>query len=148
MNNNTLGILIGGVIPALFYGIFTITMKAGASYKISTSSYLIIIGLVIAVVGLLVRPILNETESVLSTNAIAFSIASGILWGLGTALVNYSIIKFETPIAILTPIYNMNTVVAVLGGLLIFAEWKTVNSIPIVVGTLLVVSGGILLSRA
>ena len=148
MNNNTLGIIFGGIIPALFYGLFAITMKAGASYKISTSSYLVIVGLVIAVTGLIVRPILQETESSLNYTAIAFSIGSGLLWALGTALVNYSIIRFETPLAILTPLYNMNTLVAVLGGLIIFAEWKSVNSISVTIGTLLVVCGGILLSRA
>ncbi|VEP18374.1 conserved membrane hypothetical protein [Hyella patelloides LEGE 07179] len=148
MNNNTLGIVIGGIIPALLYGIFAITMKAGASYKISTSSYLIIIGLVIALTGLLVKPLLNETGTSLNSTAIAFSICSGLLWALGTALVNYSILKFDTPLAILTPLYNMNTLVAVLGGLIIFAEWKTVNSVVAIIGTILVVCGGILLSRA
>ena len=95
MNNNTSGIILGGIIPALFYGIFAITMKAGASYKISTSSYLVIIGLVISLTGLLVRPLLNETETSLNATAIAFSIGSGLLWALGTALVNYSILKFD-----------------------------------------------------
>ena len=147
MNNNTLGILVGGIIPALLYGTFAITMKAGSGYKLSTSSFLIIIGLVIALIGLLVRPILNEAES-LNTTAIAFGIGSGLLWGLGTAFVNYSIIKFNTPLAILTPLYNMNTLVAVLGGLIIFAEWKTVNIVSITIGTVLVTMGGILLSRA
>ena len=147
MNNNTLGIIVGGIIPALLYGAFAITMKAGSGYKLSTSSFLIIIGLVIAVTGLLVRPILNETES-LNNTAIAFSIGAGLSWALGTALVNYSIIKFETPLAILTPLYNMNTLVAVLGGLIIFAEWKSVNIVPTAIGTLLVIMGGILLSRA
>lgn len=148
MNNNTLGIIIGGIIPALFYGTFALTMKAGAGYKMSTSSFLIIIGLVICLTGLLVKPFFHETETSLSPTAIAFGIGSGLLWGLGTALVNYSIIKFDTPLAILTPIYNMNTVVAVLGGMIVFAEWKTVNSLPVIFGTLLVVCGGILLSRA
>ena len=148
MSNNTLGIILGGLIPALFYGVFAITMKAGAGYKISTSSYLIIIGLVICLTGLLVKPLLNETETSLNPMAIAFSVGSGILWALGTALVNYSIIRFDTPIAILTPLYNMNTVVAVLGGMIVFSEWKTVNSVPVIFGTLLVVCGGILLSRA
>ena len=148
MNNNTLGIIFGGIIPALFYGMFAIAMKAGAGYKISTSSYLVIVGLVIAIAGLLLKPLLNEADSSLNTTAVLFSMGSGLLWALGTALVNYSIIKFETPIAILTPLYNMNTLVAVLGGLIIFAEWKTVNIIPVTIGTVLVICGGILLSRS
>ncbi len=77
-----------------------------------------------------------------------FAIISGTLWALGTTLVNYSILKFGTPIAILTPIYNMNTLVAVFGGMLLFAEWKTVQSLPIFIGLVLVFCGGVLLSKS
>lgn len=148
MNNNTLGIILGGLIPALLYGFSTITMKAGAGYKIDTSNYLIIIGIVIFLTGVLAKFILNSEEQSLNIMAIFFSISSGFFWALGTTLVNYSIVKFSTPIAILTPLYNMNTLVAVLGGMLLFAEWKTVNSLPVFFGTILVVCGGILLSKA
>ena len=148
MNNNAIGIILGGIIPALFYGLSIITMKAGAGYKISTSSYLMIIGIVIFCTGLVVKPLLNTTDTTLNYKAIAFSMGSGLLWALGTTLVNYSILKFETPIAILTPLYNMNTLVAVLGGMILFAEWKTINSVPVFLGTILVICGGILLSKS
>ena len=42
----------------------------------------------------------------------------------------------------------MNTLVAVLGGMLLFAEWKTVQSLPIFIGLVLVVCGGVLLSKS
>lgn len=148
MNDNTLGIILGGLIPALLYGFSAITMKAGAGYKISTPDYLMTIGIVIFLTGLLIKPLLSTGKESLNSTAIIFSISSGLLWALGTALVNYSILKFGTPIAILTPLYNMNTLVAVLGGMIIFAEWKTVNSVPVFIGTTLVVCGGILLSKA
>jgi len=148
MNQNTLGIIIGGLLPSLFYGFSTITMKAGAKYNISTSSYMMIIGIVIFLVGLLSTQIIESQESSLNTSAIALTIISGILWALGTTLVNYSIVNFDTPIAILTPLYNTNTLVAVLGGMILFAEWKIVSVTPVLIGTTLVVLGGIFLSRA
>ncbi len=148
MSQKFLGMLIGGIIPALFYGIFAITMKAGAQYKISTSSYLMILGIVIFITGIAIKPFLITSDTKESLPGIGFSILSGLLWALGTALVNYSIAKFNTPIAVLTPLYNMNTLVAVLGGMIIFAEWKTVESFPVFIGTMLVVCGGILLSKS
>jgi glucose uptake protein GlcU len=148
MNNNTLGIILGGLLPALLYGFSAITMKAGAGYKISTPDYLMIIGIVIFLIGLLVKPILSTEGEKLNSIAIIFSVSSGLLWALGTTLVNYSIARFSSPIAILTPLYNMNTLVAVLGGIIIFGEWKTLNSVPVFIGTILIVGGGILLSRA
>jgi hypothetical protein len=148
MNNNISGIILGGLVPALLYGFSAITMKAGAGAKISTPDYLMIIGIVIFLIGLLIKPILNTQSESLSFAAIIFSVSSGFLWALGTALVNYSIVKFGTPIAILTPLYNRNTLVAVLGGIIIFSEWKTINFVPIFLGTILIFCGGILLSKA
>ena len=148
ISNNTLGIMIGGIVPALLYGVSIIAMKAGAEYKISTSSYLMVIGIVIFIVGLLSRQILNFPETTATFAGLGFAIVSGILWALGTTLVNYSIVKFGTPIAILTPLYNMNTLVAVLGGMLLFAEWKTAQSLPVFIGSVLVVCGGVLLSKS
>ncbi len=148
MNQKTLGIIIGGLLPSLLYGFSTITMKAGAKYNISTSSYMMIIGVVIFLVGLISTQIIESQESSLNTSAIALTIISGILWALGTTLVNYSIVNFNTPIAILTPLYNTNTLVAVLGGMILFAEWKIVSAAPVLIGTTLVVLGGIFLSKA
>jgi len=148
MSQKILGILIGGIIPALFYGVSAITMKAGSEYKISTSSYLMIIGIAIFITGIVLKPFITISDSKETLSGIGFSIISGLLWALGTALVNYSIAKFDTPIALLAPLYNMNTLVAVLGGMILFAEWKTLNSIPVFIGTVLVVCGGILLSKS
>ena len=148
MNQNTIGIIVGGLLPSLFYGFSTITMKAGAKYNISTSSYMMIIGVVIFLVGLISTQIIESPESNLNKSAILLAILSGTLWALGTTLVNYSIVKFDTPLAILTPLYNTNTLVAVLGGMILFAEWKLVNTIPVLIGTILVVLGGIFLAKA
>ncbi len=148
MNNNTLGLLIGGLIPALFYGLSAIAMKAGAGFKVSTANYMMIIGVVIFLTGLAIQPWLGNSDNELTPKAIAIVVASGLFWALGTTLVNFAIVKFDSPIALLTPLYNMNTLVAVLGGMILFAEWKTVNSVPVFLGTALVVCGGVLLSRA
>jgi uncharacterized membrane protein len=148
MPNHTWGIVIGGIIPALLYGLSTITMKAGAESKISTSSYLMAIGVVIFLTGFALKPLLNTSATKESWLGLGFSIISGLFWAVATSLVNYSIVKFGTPIAILTPLYNMNTLFAVLGGLILFAEWKSVNSLPVFIGTIFIVVGGILVSRA
>lgn len=148
MNQNTVGIIVGGLLPSLFYGFSTITMKAGAKYNISTSAYMMIIGITIFVVGLISTQLIESSESSLNTSAITLTIVSGVLWALGTTLVNYSIVKFDTPIAILTPLYNTNTLVAVLGGMILFAEWKVVSAAPVLIGTTLVVLGGIFLAKA
>jgi transporter family protein len=57
-------------------------------------------------------------------------------------------VKFETPIAKLTPLYNMNTLIVVLLALWIFAEWKEVKVLQLLIGAVLIVMGGVLVARA
>lgn len=146
ISNQNLGILLGGVLPALLFGFFAITMKAGATYKISTPFYLVLIGLSIALLGVLSWNYFPRSSY--SPLGIVFMVVAGLLWGLGTLFVNFAIIKFNTPISLLVPLYNTNTLVAVLGGLLIFQEWRSVNSYPLFIGTFLIVVGSMILSKA
>ena len=78
MNNNTLGLLIGGLIPALFYGLSAIAMKAGAGFKVSTANYMMIIGVVIFLTGLVIQPWLGSSERELTPKAIAIVIALAV----------------------------------------------------------------------
>ena len=48
----------------------------------------------------------------------------------------------------LAPLYNMNTMVAVLIGLWAFSEWKELDMLRLLSGVVLIVIGGTLVSRA
>ena len=43
-------------------------------------------------------------------------------------------------------LYNMNTLVTVIGALLIFSEWKDVPLLRSLLGSVLIVTGGVLVS--
>ena len=62
-----------------------------------------IIGLVIFLTGILIRPFVIKSDTRKTLLRISFSIFLGLVWGLDTGLVNYSIVKFDTPIALLIP---------------------------------------------
>lgn len=56
--------------------------------------------------------------------------------------------RFKMPVSKLVPLFNTNTLVAVVLGLLIFNEWKTINSPKLIIGAILVVIGGTLVTNA
>ena len=56
--------------------------------------------------------------------------------------------KYSASISTLVPLYNLNTLIAVSVGLLVFAEWKTVAVPQLLFGSVLIVVGGTLVARA
>lgn len=48
----------------------------------------------------------------------------------------------------LVPLFNMNTLVAVCLGLLVFSEWKNVHVLQLAVASVLIIIGGILATNA
>ena len=148
MTNSPLGLLVGGVVPALLFGLFAIFTKASSQHFLASSPYLIVLGLSIALVGVASGPILGTGIGNLTSKGIGFGMLAGILWGLGMLLVSIALNRLGTPISVLTPLYNMNTLVAVLLGLWIFSEWKEVQALPLILGAVLITAGGILVARA
>jgi drug/metabolite transporter (DMT)-like permease len=148
MSSNTLGLIIGGLAPALLFGVFAILTKASTQYNLGSSFYLVAVGISCVILGLFSIPILPNNISKLPLQGIAFAALGGLAWGLGMLLVNVALSRFNTPISLLAPVYNMNTLVSIVLGLWIFAEWRNVSMPTLMIGTFLVTLGGIILSRA
>jgi len=134
---------IGGIIPALFYGFMTIPIKL-TSGQISTGLFLVITGLGIITIGLLAMLLLNES-SVFTTKSTILSFIYGLLWGSGTLFVFYALSHLKGSISTLAPLYNTNTLIAVLIGLIIFKEWTNLVVWKIILGAILIVLGSALI---
>jgi len=87
----------------------------------------------------------NTTQTV-NVKSIIPAIVMGLAWGAGVVLVAIAINNYKTPLSDLAPLYNMNTLVTVVGALFIFSEWKDVNAMRLVLGSLLIIGGGVLVS--
>lgn len=147
MSNATSGLLVGGIIPALLFGLFAVLTKASSQQGLQTSPYLIAVGLAIAAVGVLSGPLLGGLGP-LSGKSVGLGFAAGLFWGLGMLLVSIALVKLAAPISQLVPLYNMNTLVAVLIGLWAFAEWRDLQLGWLLGGTVLITVGGLMVSRA
>lgn len=146
MSTKTIALLIGGFLPAFIYGGSAIFQKLSTNIGISISMYLIAVGIGVAVAGI---------GFYFFDNTIAFSLKAsfyagifGLTWGVASGFVAYSLLHFKVPISQLVPLYNMNTLVAVVLALLIFSEWKDLHVITLIAGTVLIVIGAILVANA
>ena len=146
MNPQLLGIIIGGLLPAIVYGLSGVASKASISEGIGLGIYLIIIGVFIALTGIVIFGF--DPDKTYTMRAGVYAASFGIAWGLGTAGVAIAMAKYSAPLSKLVPLYNMNTLIAVLLALWIFAEWQQVKVPQLLLGSLLIVVGGTLVARA
>lgn len=139
-----MGIVIGGLLPALFFGVAGVCQKWSNQHGISTGAYLVSIGVGVVLVGAVLWAI--NTDQKFSSAAIVPAVGMGIAWGIGVVLVAIGISKYGAPISQLAPLYNMNTLVTVVIALVVFSEWKDVNLVKLTIGALFIILGGVLVS--
>ncbi|MBE7383568.1 MAG: hypothetical protein F6J95_019390 [Leptolyngbya sp. SIO1E4] len=146
MSSKLLGLLVGGILPALFYGISSVFAKSSTNAGMSVGGHLFCIGIAISGTGLLFNQLLPG--SMPSPIAVAFSSMQGVFWALGTGCVVLGLLKYQVPLAQLVPLYNMNTLITTGLALVIFAEWQQMNPLQLLLGAGFIILGGVLVSGA
>lgn len=146
MDNRMLPLVLGGFLPAIFYGLAGVLQKASTRAGASASLYLISFGLATCLTGLLYRQITGDNT--FSGRAILWALLAGAIFATGAGLISTALIRYEAPISQLSPLYNMNIIVTVALGLLVFAEWAEVSVLRLLIGTLIILAGGWLVSSA
>jgi drug/metabolite transporter (DMT)-like permease len=120
--------------------------KACNQIGISPSLYMIGCGIGVILLGIVLY-IINPRLA-LSTQSGILAVLIGTFWALGMTLVAVAINAYRVPVSKLAPLYNMNTLVTVVLGLIIFTEFKDVNVAKLLTGAVLITLGGILVANA
>ncbi len=135
------GLLIGGLGASLFFGLAGVLAKTTSGTGIGISGYLFFMGVAYMVVATL-----TFTSPNLSLNGALLASMVGACQAIGMALVLYAVVSFGSPMSQLAPLYNTNTLVAVILSLVIFSEWQSVNVTKVMIGSLLIVIGSTLVA--
>lgn len=146
MSPKLLGLLIGGLLPALLFGIAGAFSKTSGNAGMPVGPHMMFVGLAVTAVGVLFQLVLPG--SIPSSWAIASSSLLGLFWATGMGLVLLGISRYQAPLSQLVPLYNMNTLVTVAIALVLFAEWKDANVGQLLFGAGLIIAGGVLVSGA
>ena len=144
MTHTQLGLLLGGLIPAFLFGIAGLFQKFSAQQPITLGAHLVAIGIGVVSVGIAIC--LYNMDQTYSIKAAIPSFVIGAGWGSGMFLVAIAITKYSANLAQIAPLYNMNTLVTVIAALVIFSEWKDVNMTKLIIGTVMIIAGGVLVS--
>ncbi|MCA9370818.1 MAG: hypothetical protein KC680_02550 [Candidatus Peregrinibacteria bacterium] len=146
MQPQTLGIIIGGLIPGVLFGFSNVIVKYATSKGIALPLYLIVTGLAVVLVGVVLLFIVPERHVSVQGGIAGF--VGGAIWASGMSLIVFALERYSASISVLTPLFNLNTLVAVVLGLWIFSEWKTVSISQLFLGAVCIAVGGTLVARA
>jgi uncharacterized membrane protein len=146
MTSKMAALLLGGLMPALIYGCSAIFQKMSINSGISLSAYLVATGVGIIIVG--AGYYFFDGSFTYNAKSGIYAIIFGLAWGVASGLVAYTLLHFDVALSQLVPLYNMNTLVAVLLALIIFSEWRDLHTIKLIAGTLLISVGAILVANA
>lgn len=140
------GLLVGGLLPALLFGIAGLLQKSSVKAGVGLGPYLLCIGLGVLAVGLLWTA--TDGDHTLNLRSGILAVLLGLSWSLGAVLVMVGLSRFDVPLAKLVPLYNLNTLVVVLLALVVFAEARDIAVARLLIGALLMFLGAALVVRA
>ena len=146
MTSKSAALLLGGFLPALIYGGSALFQKMSTGLGISLSAYLVATGIGVAMVGVAFYMVDNTFNYSIKSGL--YAVAFGLTWGIASGLVAHTLLNYDVPISQLVPLYNMNTLVAVILALVIFSEWKDLHTIKLLSGSALIVAGAVLVAQS
>lgn len=141
--------LLVGLLAALFFGSSAVLSKIVLSQKFfgvdpKVAGMLLAVGVSVVLIGFF----LFSEKTVIPSNPIflAAGIGVGILWGIGQILVLTALSR-NANISQLAPVYNINTLVAVVLGIFLLAEIPSASqAVKVGVGAVLITIGAVLVS--
>ena len=145
--SNAMIILIGGALPAFFWGVTAIFQKQSAVSGFRPLQYLAVFGVVIALAGL-AGVLLTRDATAWSRPGAGYAVLAGLTFALGSGLISFALWRYGAPISKLAPILACNVLVTVAIGALFLGEAAKLNMTQLGLGTLLILGGAILVSNA
>jgi transporter family protein len=139
-----------GLAAALFFGTYIVVSKVATSEKymglnIHAAVLLMLVGIGVVFLAYSLSQGLPDLKG--SPLTLGLAILAGMLWAAGM-VVSYIALSSGADVARLTPVYNMNTLVAVALGIVLLGELPSggFERIKVIIGAILIVIGGILLA--
>lgn len=146
MSKPLLALLIGGLVPAVLFGISGVMQKTAARAGIGTGPFLTAAGGVVLLAGLAVTA--AQGDATATRAGVAWAFGFGLVWAAAVSCIAVALTRYDARISQLVPLYNLNSLVAVGIGLAVLGEWREVVPWRVAAGAALAVVGGVLAATA
>ena len=140
-------IVLGGLLPAVLFGLSGALQKGATGAGVGLAPYLLCVGAGVLAVGAAFWAAMPAEHSA-SAKGVGLSLLLGVCWASGSGLVAIAITRYGGQIAQLAPLYNTNTLVTVLIGLVVFSEAASLDVPRLVLGAALIIAGSVLAATA
>jgi hypothetical protein len=147
------GIILGGIIPAIGFGLVGIFTKLSTSYGLAVPLFLIILSIsafittIFASITLFGFSFSDLMPISISSHSVILAVIAGSVWSLSMLCFSYGMSKLSIPISILAPITNLNLLVSIILGILFFRENNGIITSKFIIGSALMVCGAALIAR-
>ena len=141
-----MGIIIGGLLPAVLFGIIGVFQKLGAQTGVDVSVWLASFGAAMLLFGCV--GILVSGAVAWSAAGVAYGAGAGCAYAMGSGALTLAIVHFREPISKLIPVVNISTLVTALAALIWLDEASEVDGRQLAIGAVLTIAGVSLVMRA
>jgi len=146
MSTKMFALLLGGVIPAFLLGFAAIFQKLAGQHQLGTGFFLVITGLTTTLIGGICLAV--DQDRSITPSGVGMAFLFGLFWAVSSWMITLSMRKYGASISQLAPLFNMNTLIAVLAGLVLLAEWKSVSPPRILLCAFFIIVGGLLAAKS
>jgi uncharacterized membrane protein len=139
-------VAVGGVLPAVLWGVTAIFQKQSALHATGPAHYLIAFGTVIALAGFVASHIWHGPGW--TGRGVGYAALAGVTFSLGTGLISFALWHYQAPLSKLAPIWSCNVLVTVAISALLLGEASQLNLPQLGLGTALIFAGAMLVTYA
>ena len=141
-----LGLFVGGLLPAISWALGTICQKLSNKSGLNLSAYLLCISAGVIVSGVGSHFIFRD--STFSVRGGVYASLQGLCFSTGLILFAIGLTKFNMPVSQLSPIAASTTIFTVIFALILLSEYKSVHTVRVLVGSILMAIGAIVVARS
>lgn len=141
-----MGLIIGGLLPAVLFGLIGVLQKLGAETGMDVSVWLASFGAAMLLFGCIGIFVLGPVEW--SAVGVVYGAGAGFAYAVGSGALTLAIIHYREPISKLIPVVNTSTLVTVLAALIWLNEAPKVDAKQLAIGAFLTIVGVSLVMKA
>lgn len=146
MTDKMMGVILGGLLPALCFGVSSVLMKLAARAGIGLGPYVLSLAVGVGVYGAFT--LLTQSGRAATLPGVVFAILVGLTWAIGMALIQVALTRYHAAISQIVPLHMLNLIVTIALGFLLFSEARDVEAGRLLIGAVLMGVGAILVAGA